>query len=260
MKIGMKNRPGEHARSQLRYDWRHTATTNVRVLVVLVAVAGVLCAVELLLPAPLWWRSYLLGFFTASLLGIAIWALDLFSGTYNLRLGVMGEQATAEAVLGRRQRREGWRLVNGLYFGGHGDVDHLLIGPGGVFVLESKWTNVPWTLTEKGLAGTTGRDPIAQARDGARKVESMLRFGRERFEVAVHPVVVLWGPGAPVINGGYAAVDDVMVFEGRQAKNWKAQLNRGALTAEGVASIARVLEAELSRRVDRTVRATSSSR
>jgi hypothetical protein len=64
----------EHARSQVRREWRHTARTNLRVLVVLGAVAGALCTVELLLPSPLWWRSYLLGFFTASLFGVAIWA------------------------------------------------------------------------------------------------------------------------------------------------------------------------------------------
>jgi hypothetical protein len=259
MHFGMRNRPGEHARSQLRHKWRHTAITNARVLVVLAVVAGVLCAVELLLPAPLWWRSYLLGFFTASLLGVGIWALDLFSGTHNLRLGMMGEQATAEAVLGWRQRREGWKLVNGLFFGGHGDVDHLLIGPGGVYVLESKWTNVPWRLVDEGIVGPVGRDPITQAQEGARKVESMLRYGRDRFEVDVHPVVVLWGPGAPVIEGGWSAVGDVKVFEGRQAKNWKPQLNRDALSDEVVCSITNVLEAELSRRVDRTVRSFSPS-
>jgi hypothetical protein len=205
--------------------------------------------VELLLPSPLWWRTYLLGFLTASIIGVVLWSLDLLSGTHNLRLGIVGEKATAEAVLARRQRRQGWRLVNGLYFGGYGDVDHILVGPGGVFALESKWTGVEWTVTRDGIVGPSGRDPLSQARNGARKVESMLRLGKERFDVTVQPVVVLWGPGAPSIDSGWTEIGGVLVFEGRRRNQWRSQLYRTKLPESLVVSVTRTLESELNRRV-----------
>jgi hypothetical protein len=170
----------------------------------------------------------------------------------------MGEEATAETVLGRRQRRQGWRLVNDLYFSGHGDVDHLLVGPGGIFVLESKWTNTPWELTPQGIVGPPGRDPITQARDGSRKVESMLRHSRQRFDVTVHPLVVIWGKGSPRIEGGWTEIGGVWIFEGRQAKQWRNQLRRDDLSHSLVDSVAQALEADLASRIDRPARRTES--
>jgi Nuclease-related domain len=246
----MRNRPGEHARKRIRGAWRSAAAGNLRVLSVVALVALVFCSAEMFLPSPLWWRSYLLGFMTAAILGIAIWALDMLSGTRNLSLGVMGEQATAKAVLGRR-RREGCQLVNGLYFAGHGDVDHLLVGPGGIFVLESKWTTVTWELSKVGVTGPPGRNPIAQAREGAHTVERMLRHGRERFDVEVHPVLVIWGPGAPVIEGGWTEIAGISVFEGRQTEKWLSRLERSPLSESLVDSLARTLETDLEQRVGR---------
>ncbi len=80
-------------------------------------------------------EEFELGALSAGTAAAVGWVLHVASGMRGFRLGVMGEQATAAAVLTRRRRRSGWRLVNGLYFCGHGDVDHVLVGPGGIFVL-----------------------------------------------------------------------------------------------------------------------------
>ena len=105
------------------------------------------------------------------------------------------EEATAKAAAGWRQRRKGWRLTNGLYLAGHGDIDHILVGPGGVFVIESKWTTNRCRIEFGEIVGLLGRVPVAQASDGALKVERLLRHGPQRFDLTVKPVVVIWGPG-----------------------------------------------------------------
>ncbi|WP_338325265.1 nuclease-related domain-containing protein [Pedococcus bigeumensis] len=49
--------------------------------------------------------------------------------------GVWGERATANAL--RALEREGWVVLHDLP-AGRGNVDHIAIGPGGVFLLDSK--------------------------------------------------------------------------------------------------------------------------
>jgi hypothetical protein len=254
MQCCMRNRPGEYARAQLWEKRREVARGSLWGLTLVAAIVPAFCVLLLVLPSPLWWRAFLLGFMTASILGIVIWGIDFLSGTHSLSLGRLGEQATAKAVCGRAQRRKGWRLINGLYFDGHGDVDHILVGPGGIFVLESKLTNVPWALSPDGLVGPPG-DPLAQARRGAHKVELMLRHGREPFDVDVCPVLVVWGPGSPVIEGGWTERVGVLVLEGRQNRCWLGQLPNDVLSAEMVDSVTRTLETALDSRVGRaTVR------
>jgi len=74
----------------------------------------------------------------------------------------MGEQATTKVVQSRRRRKQGWRIVHGLYFDGHGDMhqDHVLVGPDGIFILESKWTNVPWERSTSILPARYPRQSI----------------------------------------------------------------------------------------------------
>ena len=147
--------------------------------------------------------------------------------------------------------RQGWSLINGLYFDLHGDVDHVLVGPDGVFVLESKWTSTPCHLEGSMVSGIAGREPVAQALAGARKIELLLRYGPTRMNVAVRPVVILWGPGAPTLADGFAEVAGVLVFEGRKSRKWLPSLGTSNL-APGVADRAKdVLRDQLHRQVER---------
>jgi hypothetical protein len=87
--------------------------------------------------------------------------------------------------------------------------------------------------------------------DGANKIEGLFRYGPERFDVVVHSVVVLWGPGAPSLTQGWVEVDGVLVAEGRCRWKWLRQLNRSALERPLVESVTRTLEAQLVRQVER---------
>lgn len=67
-------------------------------------------------------------------------SLVLLSGTAPLMMGELAEQWTAQEL--RPLTKHGWRLVN--HFGlGYGGQDHVLVGPGGVVLLETKSSATP---------------------------------------------------------------------------------------------------------------------
>jgi hypothetical protein len=219
--------------------------------VCLVLLTIILCEAISLLPLPTSWRAFLFGFVSASALACLAWMVYVLSGAHGWTVGKLGEEATAEAVAGRKQRRNGWRIVNGIYLARHGDIDHILVGPGGVFVIESKWTSNTCRIEQGSIVGLLGREPVAQARDGAQKVERLLRHGPQQFDVTVRPVVVLWGPGGLRLDQGCITVDGVLVCEGRRQKSWLHQLDDSILDQPAVEEIHGVLVGQVTRQVDR---------
>lgn len=98
-------------------------------------------------------------------------------------LGVMGEQWTADEL--RKLRRRGWTIVNHVMLERR-DVDHLALGPGGFFTIETKFRSSVDRITD---------DQLAEWADiafrSARAVQTRLRTDRR-----VQPIIALWGPGA----------------------------------------------------------------
>jgi Nuclease-related domain len=249
----MRNRPGERSRTIVRRAWWNTARKNPLAWVCLILFGVVFAEVMSLMPFPTWWRAYIYGFVTATVLATLAWVIHVLSGSHSYSMGKLGEEATAEAVAGWRQRRNGWRLINGIYLAGHGDIDHILVGPGGVFVIESKWTTKHCRIEHGEIVGLMGRVPIAQATDGALKVEKLLRYGSQRFEVEVKPVVVIWGSGGLILEDGSIEVDGVLVCEGRREKDWVRQLAGLALKQPDINAIASVLESQIARQTEQSI-------
>ncbi|GAA0305462.1 hypothetical protein [Kineococcus aurantiacus] len=69
---------------------------------------------------------------------------------------------------------------------------------------------------------------LDQARRGAHKVSALLRS--HGLDVAVQPVLVLAGPGAPVVPGGAIKHEGVLVAAFRDSDDW-----RPVMAAEGQA-------------------------
>jgi len=226
---------------------------NVTAWVCLILFGIIFAEVISFLPWPTWLQAFLLGFVTASVLACLAWMVHVLSGAHGWTLGKLGEEATAEAVSSRKQRGKGWRLINGLYLARHGDIDHILVGPGGVFAIESKWTSNPCRVEQGSIVGLLGREPVAQARDGARKMERLLRHGPQQFDVAVQPVVVLWGPGGLRLDQGWTTVDGVLVCEGRRQRSWLRQLDGLVLDQPMVEKIQGALVGQVTRQVDQPI-------
>jgi hypothetical protein len=114
----------------------------------------------------------------------------------NWMLGAEGEKKTKKRL--DRLPRETWTAIHDIETQ-HGNVDHLVIGPGGVFVLDSKrWQG---TLTAEGDALHVERwgDRNDWTWNGAKAVTGLAMETRDRIRAQsrivhfVQPVVVIWG-------------------------------------------------------------------
>jgi hypothetical protein len=165
----------------------------------------------------------MVGVIGTTALAAVLWVADVAAGKHNDKFGTYGEEATADLFHRRRARRAGWQIVDQVAFdAAFGDVDHVAAGPAGVLAIESKWTNTPWRVADGDLR-TPGRDPLQQARQGARKSRLLLRsYG---VETTVVPVVIVWGPGA-LGDAGWAArwFGTVLVLRGARASEWFPRL------------------------------------
>lgn len=131
--------------------------------------------------------------------------------------GFDGERRTGEIV--DPLRREGWQVIHDLQLPGRRDnLDHVLIGPAGVLVLETKnWSGVA-NFTDGELEITQPDDPDYRFKVG--RLQPMMR--RRALELHQHieettgqrvwvqPVVVLWGE----FPQGVACHGDVVFIHG----------------------------------------------
>lgn len=162
------------------------------------------------------------------------------------RQGAEGERATAKAV--RRLVRAGWTLINDVDTG-RGNIDHILIGPPGVFMLESK--NLHGDLSVRGgvLTVRWHEDPVdgyddarigRSARACAAKARGLLAdYGLAAW---VQPVVVLWGSfeQRSVLSDGVAWVSGrhlADVLDARPTVLTASEVDRAALVARSLPSL-----------------------
>jgi hypothetical protein len=112
-----------------------------------------------------------------------------------LRLGIRGEREVGRML--EETRKLGYVVFHDLPGDGF-NVDHALVGPGGVFAIETKTISKPrGRKAEVDYDGqrvlvdghTPDRDPVAQAQGGAAHVREVLKRMTDR-QVAVRPVVL----------------------------------------------------------------------
>lgn len=133
-------------------------------------------------------------------------AWDQLTGTYHLVSGRNAQRWTSREL--KKVCGRGWHVIDGLPFDRY-DVDHVLVGPGGVYAVETKYTDDVVDFTS--LRGRSrAKSWTGQARRGARSVGALLL----ELGVDVYPVVVAWGnevshtpyvddtrPRCPVLHG-----------------------------------------------------------
>lgn len=114
----------------------------------------------------------------------------------NWQSGAVGEVATAKAL--RALEPEGWFVLHDLD-AGYGNVDHIAVGPGGVFLLDSKRLGGSVTVDDRGVTVRRLDDPdLRYQHTGDRHLLSLARQTHERVLTSsrlntwVAPVMVLW--------------------------------------------------------------------
>lgn len=221
-------------RAQRRYLRAHWLLLTVGVLLVVALVAALLLVVT-----DRFARGFLLGVALAGTLGAgAYWVLQV-SGTAPTMMGDTAEQWTASEL--RRLQRGGWQVVNHLLLRSW-DIDHVLVGPGGAFALETKWSAEPWVLDPP---DDRVRRAARQAVDNARDLRLWTKFRRAGVQ-DVHPVVMLWGAGSAQLAAmsGLVMVEGAWVVPGPAADSWRATIPTGVLSPEQVDAAWQVLDAQ----------------
>lgn len=159
--------------------------------------------------------------FTACALGGAV---VLFSGTAPLLAGGIAESWTADEL--RPLREHGWRLVNhaGL---GHGDLDHVLVGPGGIVLVETKWRSDPKDVAEGQWFFEAAVERVARS---ARQLAGWAEVARHDHP-PVLAVLAVWGPGARDLRERRHS-SGVVVVPGPALRAWMLRRARSGLVAE----------------------------
>ena len=152
------------------------------------------------------------GTFVAALGMVSFWVVQV-TGTAAIMMGDLAEQWTAGAL--RRLQRRGWRVVNNVPLAGR-NVDHLLVGPGGVFAVETKWTATAWSLDRP---DPRVREAVSQVRACARTLGLWSEI--KSIGVTVRPVVFLWGGGlSQHVHVPGLTIEGCSVVSGPHARTW----------------------------------------
>lgn len=132
-------------------------------------------------------------------------AFDVHTDDRSWRRGAVGEERVA-ALLARKLD-ERWTVIHDLTIGSQGaNLDHLVIGPAGVFALNTKHLAGQVTVYERAILhnGTNYRF-LPKARDEARRVSQRLSAATGRA-VPVQSVLVWTGPAQVTVKGRPADV------------------------------------------------------
>jgi hypothetical protein len=137
------------------------------------------------------WRGFGAGIAVAILAGAVAWSLLITDGSMSWRVGAFGELWTSEVL--RRLGPE-WTVLNNLRVPGVNEttreIDHVVVGPGGVMVVETKL----WPAKERQLGGSSSSDVNAAALSVQRDTGVVRRLLSEITPADhVMPTVMLWG-------------------------------------------------------------------
>jgi len=212
---------------------------------------AILFEVALIEPYSFASRVLILSFLVVAVLTCIGWLIHETSGSRRWGNDRLGEEATDEAVITWRRRSTDWQVVKGLPQLSDGDVGHVLVGPGGVYAIESTWTPDNCALDHGVIVGLEGREPVAQAQERARSIRQILLDCPEHLDVTVHPVVVVWGPGSLHLDDGWTEVDGTLICEGGKDEAWLKRIEGTELDRRSVNRITDVLANQGRRKTDR---------
>jgi hypothetical protein len=158
--------------------------------------------------------------------------------------GAIGEHRLGVALNEAAARRGGCWVLHGLVVpGGRGDIDHLVIGPAGVTVIDCKaWKGKVW-IGRLGLG--RGRRAFPHEIDGMsrqiNRVHSLLaREGRD--EVPIEGVICMVNANDGIPRRGFAEIRGVKV--GRRRAAIAHAVRDGRLDAITIAGVHRILATE----------------
>lgn len=215
----------------VRHLWQFIATT-------LLAIA-VLSAVAVWLIPDTFVRGLVVGALTAGSISALFALIVQLTGTANTTMGATAEQWTSAEL--RPLRRAGWKVVNHFSLR-RSDIDHVVIGPAGVFAVETKWCSRGWAVERPDRYLL---DALEQVRVNANDLRRWHDFKSNGVQ-SVQPVLCLWGTGGGTVATPKAPIliDGVVIVYGRTAaKAWRERVATGTACAGQARLDAREIEA-----------------
>lgn len=156
-----------------------------------------------------WWSGAYWGAAAVGLLWAISWFVSL-DGSFFVRAGSWAEEWTSDAL---RKKASGFTVIDDFLLDGR-NLDHVLVGPGGVFAVETKWKS-KWRDRQHELKSLELER--GQAAYQAVKLQEILEgLGHH---VRVRPMLVVWGPGIPT-DESFVGFGEVGVFVGDRWKDW----------------------------------------
>jgi hypothetical protein len=167
-------------------------------------------------------RWFLLGVLAAGVPALLFHVIVLASGSTPYLVGDLGEQWTHDEI--KTLQKSGWRIVHQLVFRAGSDIDTVLVGPGGVVVLETKFSNDGWTSPKQ---DSRVRDAVRQVQGNTKLVERQIR--QQIGPTKTVGAVVLWPSDQKLTT---RCIDDVAVLPGTELRAWLDVLPHEQLDVE----------------------------
>lgn len=230
-----RRRPGRAVRRLVRSEWKQVRRENrwrlAGALGIMVASVALVVAVSAWLGA----HPFVLGMVVGTGLGaipLFIFLVKVASGIAAREFGADAEQWTAAEL--RRLDAERWRVFHDIPVSS-GNVDHVAVGPGRVYAIETKWTTA------------RGRFRDGFAKQAARRAgdlqQELARRGVARDVIAL---LVIWGKGVAVALGDRPELDratQTRIMAGANASDWLGRMDRAADGVEVDEAAARAVQA-----------------
>jgi hypothetical protein len=245
------DRTGVWVRRQNRLQRLHVLRANQWSFLGALTVGGaVITGVAIVIPSS-FARGLFVGVAASALLGQIGYLVLALSGTMSRGMGATAEMWSSSEL--RRLRRHGWWIVNGVALAGR-DIDHVLVGPGGVVVVESKWSAEGWHLSPPDQRLGAAVDQVVA---NARSLRLWTPVRSVRPPVA--SVLLLWG-GSRAGSAGRPAepvrIGETTVAYGLTAvRGWITGIAHGPalMSAADAESVWRELDRFVAGREDRDV-------
>ena len=142
-RLGSDARAGRRVRDEIRRTQWDFVCGHWRFLASGVLVGTLGTALVAYLTPNVFLRGAVVGAGAVFLLGGATFTVFLFTGSGPQMMGGIAEAWTSSEL--RPLRKHGWKLADHVFYR-FADVDHLLVGPAGALVVETKWSSEAWDL------------------------------------------------------------------------------------------------------------------
>ncbi len=231
MKRGSRH---SYARRLLRANLRSFLRANALGTIAVAAILAI-SPVSAFFLSPPFTQGVTVGLMAVLFPGIVFFAFVIHTGGLHQVVGAFGEDNTHDELKKATKRGHIWGHIRNVELD-HTDIDHIVIGPGRIFAIETKWH------MRNADAGSLARDTF-QAQRSARKAQSILRSKGIDHPHDVVPLVIVWGAGRFDVPEGGAVVDGVQVLRGTELADWLSGWRTGTLAEDNAIALIDRLEA-----------------